>query len=77
MSDPHHPGKVAAADEPEGPAIPPAPAAPRHESLEAVFFAAVPPRPAPAWKRAVWWLLPRVLSLAPVRALILKRYPDA
>ena len=71
-------------DRPDSPGLPatsatPAAAAgaPRHESLEAVFFAAVPPRPAPAWKRAFWWLLPRVLSLAPVRALILKRYPDA
>ena len=68
-------------DGPDSPGLPASPAgaagAPRHESLEAVFSAAVPPRPAPAWKRAVWWLLPRVLSLAPVRALILKRYPDA
>jgi len=47
--------------------------APRHESLEAVFFAAVPPRRAPWLRRVAYWLLPRVLAVAPLRALLLKR----
>jgi hypothetical protein len=46
---------------------------PRHESLEAVFFAAVPPRRAPWPRRALYWLLPRALAFAPLRALLLKR----
>jgi hypothetical protein len=44
---------------------------PRHESLEAVFFAAVPPRPAPWPRRAFLWLLPRLLAFGPARALLL------
>lgn len=46
---------------------------PRHESLEAVFFAAVPPQPAPWSRRVAYWLLLRALALAPLRALLLKR----
>jgi hypothetical protein len=46
---------------------------PRHESLEAVFFAAVPPRRAPWLRRAAYWLLPRLLAFAPLRALLLNR----
>ena len=46
---------------------------PRHESLEAVFFAAVPPRKAPWPRRVLYWLLPRVLAFGLVRALLLKR----
>lgn len=45
---------------------------PRHQSLEAVFFAAVPPRPAPWPRRALLWLLPTVLAYWPARALLLK-----
>jgi hypothetical protein len=45
---------------------------PRHESLEAVFFAAVPPRPAPWHRRAIYWLLPRLLALGLARTLLLK-----
>ena len=52
---------------------PNAPTSPRHESLEAVFFAAVPPRRAPWPRRALYWLLPRVLAFGPVRALLLNR----
>jgi hypothetical protein len=48
--------------------------APRHESLEAVFFAAVPPRPVPWRKRALWWWLLRLLAFAPTRKLLMKRY---
>jgi len=47
--------------------------APRHESLEALFFAAVPPRRAPWLRRAAYWLLPRVLAVAPIRALLMRR----
>lgn len=46
---------------------------PRHQSLESVFFAAVPPRAAPLWKRAAFGLLLRLLAFAPTRALLLKR----
>jgi hypothetical protein len=46
---------------------------PRHESLEAVFFAAVPPRRAPWLRRAAYGLLPRLLAFAPLRALLLNR----
>ena len=46
--------------------------APHHKSLEAVFFAAVPPRPAPWRRRVLLWLLPSLLTLAPARALLLK-----
>lgn len=46
---------------------------PRHESLEAVFFAAVPPRPAPWHKRAYWWLLLRLLALPLTRKILLQR----
>jgi hypothetical protein len=52
------------------------PPVPRHASLEAVFFAAVPPRPAPLWKRAAFGLLLRLLAFAPTRALLLKRRPS-
>ena len=51
----------------------PPPTIPRHESLEAVFFAAVPPRRPPWLRRALYWLLPRVLAFGPVRALLLNR----
>jgi len=47
--------------------------APRHESLEAVFFAAVPPQRAPWPRRAAYWLLLRLLAFPPLRALLLKR----
>ena len=46
----------------------------RHESLEAVFFAAVPPRPVPWPKRALWWLLLLALEMPPTRKLLLKRF---
>jgi hypothetical protein len=46
---------------------------PRHESLEAVFFAAVPPQRAPWFRRAAYWLLPRLLAFGPLRALLLNR----
>jgi len=52
---------------------PRSPTIPRHDSLEAVFFAAVPPRRAPWLRRALYALLPRVLAFAPVRALLLNR----
>jgi hypothetical protein len=45
--------------------------APRHESLEAAFFAAVAPRPAPWGKRTLLWLLPALLAFGPVRVLFL------
>ncbi len=47
---------------------------PRHESLEAVFFAAVPPRRVPWRKRALWWLLLRLLENPLTRKLLLKRF---
>ena len=37
----------------------------RHESLEAVFFASVPPRPVPWPKRALWWWLLLALENEP------------
>lgn len=40
---------------------------PRHQSLEAKFFAAVPPRRAPWHRRAAYWLLPRLLALPSAR----------
>jgi hypothetical protein len=46
---------------------------PQHESLEALFFAAVPPQRAPWLRRASYWLLLRMLSIAPLRALFIKR----
>jgi len=46
---------------------------PQHESLEALFFAAVPPQRAPWLRRASYWLLLRVLAVAPLRALLFRR----
>jgi len=46
---------------------------PRHESLEALFFAAVPPQRAPWLRRASYWLLLRMRAVAPLRALFIKR----
>ena len=48
--------------------------APRHESLEAVFFAAVPPRAVPWHRRALWWLLLLLLETPLTRKLLLKRF---
>ena len=44
---------------------------PRHRSLEAEFFAALPSRPVPWARRTGLWLLPRLLALAPLRRLFM------
>lgn len=43
---------------------------PQHHSLEAVFFAALPPLPVPWARRLLLQGLPRVLALAPARWLL-------
>jgi hypothetical protein len=48
------------------------PMEPEHVSLEKAFFAAVPPRPAPWHRRAVWWALVTLLRFRPLRALLLR-----
>ncbi|MCX7035268.1 MAG: hypothetical protein NT064_01620 [Proteobacteria bacterium] len=45
---------------------------PRHRSLEAEFFGALPPRPVPWARRTGLWLLPRLLAFAPLRWLFMK-----
>jgi hypothetical protein len=45
----------------------------RHTSLEAAFFAAVPPRKAPLKRRILWWLLLNLATFKFVQTLIRKR----
>lgn len=45
---------------------------PAHESLEAEFFAVVPPRPAPWYRRLLYWSLVKLLRLRMLRALLLR-----
>ncbi len=44
---------------------------PVHESLEADFAAAIPPRPVPVGRRAALWVLLTLLAFPPSRALLL------
>jgi hypothetical protein len=47
-------------------------AAPRHQSLEALFREVLPPRPVPWRKRVFWRVLLALLTFAPTRALLVR-----
>ena len=42
-----------------------------HRSAGGALFAAIPPRPVPAWLRAAWWLLLSALRLPGIGRLLL------